>query len=133
AIRLQTEYQAIDIISGFLRPMRSASQPDAVAPANRNQSVSVNTAVTAVSGTLNSRAIGSMISRKMVKSNESSVHPNQAATHACHWSRVGSFHHGIVTIAVAAMISSLVLRSIEPNITYTSLGRAISRTFDSVA
>ena len=74
--RLQIEYHRIEIISGFLRPMRSDSQPDAVAPANRNQSVMVNTAVTAVSGTLKSCAIGSMISRKIEKSNASSAQPS---------------------------------------------------------
>jgi hypothetical protein len=31
----------------------------------------------------------------MVKSNASSVQPNQAAHQASHWSFVGSFHHGI--------------------------------------
>ena len=59
--------------------MRSAIQPAAVAPTRRSHSVSVNTAVTAVSGTSNSSAIGTMISRKMVKSNASSVQPSQAA------------------------------------------------------
>jgi hypothetical protein len=55
----------------------------------------VKTAVTAVSGTLNSCEIGSMISRKIVKSKASKVHPSQAATQASHWSLVGSFHHGM--------------------------------------
>src|SRR5215471_15281653 len=95
AMKLQIEYQRIEIISGSLRPTRSASQPDAVAPTSRNHSVMVNTAVTAVSGTLNSLAIGTMISRKMVKSNASSVQPSHAAHQAIHWSLVGSFHHGI--------------------------------------
>ena len=54
----------------------------------------VKTAVTAVSGTLNDCAIGNMSSRKIVKSNELSVHPNHAAIQACHWSLVGSFHQG---------------------------------------
>src|SRR6185437_15397023 len=84
ASRLQIEYHRIEIISGFLRPMRSDSQPDAVAPTKRNQSVRVKTAVTAVSGTLNSLAIGSMINRKIEKSNASNVQPNHAAIHACH-------------------------------------------------
>ena len=96
ASRLHTENHAIEIISGFFRPMRSASQPDAVAPTSRSQSVMVNTAVTAVSGTLNDWAMGNMSSRKIVKSNESSVHPNHAAIQACHWSLVGSLHQGIV-------------------------------------
>src|SRR5690242_20725079 len=94
AMKLQIEYHRMEIISGVLRPIRSASQPDAVAPTRRNQSVIVNTTVTSVSGTLNSLAIGTMISRKMVKSNASSVQPSQAAHHASHWSLVGSFHHG---------------------------------------
>src|ERR1044071_7949532 len=73
AMKLQTEYQQIEIISGARRPMRSAIQPAAVAPARRSHNVTANTAVTAVSGTPNSCEIGSMISRKMVKSNASSV------------------------------------------------------------
>ena len=51
ASRLATEYQAIEIISGFLRPIRSATQPEAVAPTNRIHRVSANTAVTSTSGT----------------------------------------------------------------------------------
>src|SRR3984885_16221818 len=51
AMKLQIEYQRIEIISGVLRPTRSASQPEAVAPTKRSQSVTVKTAVTATSGT----------------------------------------------------------------------------------
>jgi hypothetical protein len=83
---LQTEYHAIEIISGALRPSRSASQPEAVAPNSRIHKVKVKTAVTAVKGTLNSCEIGNMISRKIVKSKASKVQPSQAATHASHWS-----------------------------------------------
>ena len=79
-MKLQAEYQMMEIISGALRPMRSAIQPATVAPTRRIHSVTANTAVTAVSGTPNSWLIGSMMSRKMVKSNASSVHPSQAAT-----------------------------------------------------
>ena len=81
-MKLQAEYHAIEIISGFLRPIRSASQPEAVAPTSRIHNVNVNTAVTAVSGTWNSCEIGTMISRKIVKSNASRVQPSQAATQA---------------------------------------------------
>jgi tRNA nucleotidyltransferase (CCA-adding enzyme) len=35
-----------------------------------------------------------MISKKIVKSKASRVHPSQAAIHAIHWSLVGSFHQG---------------------------------------
>jgi hypothetical protein len=84
AMKLQIEYQRIEIISGSFRPTRSASQPDAVAPTKRSHSVIVKSAATAVSGTSNSLAIGTMISRKMVKSNASSVHPSQAAHQAIH-------------------------------------------------
>ena len=106
AMKLHSEYQAIEIISGFLRPIRSASQPEPVAPTSRIHRVMVKTAVTAVSGTWNSCEIGSMINRKIVKSNASRVQPSQAATQACHWSLVGSFHHGIglrvsMTVAIA--------------------------------
>src|SRR5215469_7280989 len=107
AMKLHAEYQAIEIISGFLRPIRSASQPDAVAPTSLIHKVRVNTAVTAVSGTLNSCEIGSIISRKIVKSKASSVQPSQAADHASHWSLVGSFHHGMgFMISTAAMARS---------------------------
>src|SRR5204863_5582638 len=44
ARKLQTEYQAIEIISGVLRTIRSASHPLAVAPKSRIHSVIVNTA-----------------------------------------------------------------------------------------
>src|SRR6516162_7311049 len=84
AARLHNEYQSIEIISGFLRPMRSASQPEPTAPTRRSQSVMVNTAVTATKGTPKASAIGTMINRKMVKSKASRVQPNQAATHANH-------------------------------------------------
>src|SRR5215470_14874761 len=79
AMKLHSEYQRMEIISGAFRPMRSAIQPAAVAPTRRSHSVMVKTAVTAVSGTSNSLAIGSMIRRKIVKSKASSVQPSQAA------------------------------------------------------
>ena len=84
AMKLQIEYHRMEIISGIFRPTRSASQPDAVAPTRRSHSVMVKTAVTAVSGTPNSCEIGTMISRKMVKSNASSVQPSHAAHQAIH-------------------------------------------------
>src|SRR6516164_5517157 len=95
AMKLHSEYQRMEIISGAFRPIRSAIQPAAVAPTKRSHSVMVNTAATAVKGTSNSLAIGTMMSRKMVKSKASRVHPSQAAIHAFHCSLVGSFHHGI--------------------------------------
>src|SRR4051794_11622762 len=103
ANRLQAENQAIEIINGFLRPIRSASQPDAVAPISRIHKVRVKTTATSVSGTPKSLEIGTISSRKMVKSNASRVHPSQAAIQASHWSLVGSFHHGIVFAVVADM------------------------------
>src|ERR1700726_4167255 len=39
AMKLQIEYQKIEIISGVLRPIRSASQPDATAPTSRIHNV----------------------------------------------------------------------------------------------
>ena len=72
-MKLQIDYHRMEIISGSFRPTRSAIQPDAVAPTSRSQRVMANTAVTAVSGTPNSRDIGARISRTMVKSNASSV------------------------------------------------------------
>src|SRR5215469_11881765 len=104
AMKLQTEYQAIEIISGALRPIRSASQPLAVAPTNRPHKVSVSTAVTSTSGTLNSFAIGAMINKNTVKSKASNVQPSHAATQAYHWSLVGSLHHGTCAVATDADI-----------------------------
>src|SRR5579864_4660165 len=60
AMKLHTENQAIEIISGFLRPIRSASQPEAQAPTSRIHKVSVKTKVTLTSETLNSLEIGTM-------------------------------------------------------------------------
>src|SRR5256886_7051548 len=80
AMKLHSEYQAIEIISGVLRPIRSANHPAAVAPKRRIHKVNVNTMVTAVSGTLNSCPIGTMISRKIVKSKASSVQPDRKST-----------------------------------------------------
>src|SRR5258708_1736465 len=94
AMKLQIEYHRMEIISGILGPTGSASQPDAVAPNSLSQRVMVKTAVTAVSGTPNSFEIGTIISRKTVKSNASSVQPIHAAIQAIHWSLVGSLHHG---------------------------------------
>src|SRR3979409_171592 len=81
AMKLQIEYQKIKIISGVLRPIRSASQPEATAPTSPMHKVSVKTLATSVGGTPNSSAIGLMISRKTVKSNASSVQPSHAAHH----------------------------------------------------
>ena len=110
-MKLQIEYHRIEIISGVLRPTRSASQPEAVAPSSRSHNVTVNTARTSTSGTLNSFAIGTMISRNTVKSNASSIQPSQAATQASHWSLVGSRHHGICReTSTAAITPSLRFR-----------------------
>src|SRR6516162_8535430 len=46
AMKLQIEYQKIEIISGVLRPIRSASQPEATAPMRRIHKVSVKTMAT---------------------------------------------------------------------------------------
>src|SRR6516165_12806920 len=117
AMKLQSEYQAMEIISGVFRPIRSAIQPAAVAPTRRSHNVMVNTAVTAVKETSNSLAIGTMISRKIVKSNASSVQPSQAAIHAFHCSLLGSFHQGIseeklsvVDMACSVLASRLLKR-----------------------
>src|SRR3977135_2757253 len=53
AMKLQSEYQRMEIISGAFRPIRSAIQPAAVAPTRRIHSVMVNTAVTGVKGNRN--------------------------------------------------------------------------------
>src|SRR5215831_3027527 len=51
AMKLQIEYQKIEIISGVLRPIRSASQPEATAPTSRIHNVNVKTIATSVVGT----------------------------------------------------------------------------------
>ena len=99
AAKLQIEYSRIDTISGVLRPIRSAIQPEVTAPNRRSHSVTDSTKATSVSGTLNSLEMGTMISRNMVKSNASSVQPSQPAIHAIHWSFVGSRHQGTVACA----------------------------------
>src|ERR1700749_2190060 len=102
ANRLQAENQAIEIINGFLRPIRSASQPEAVAPTSRIHKVRVKTTATSVSGTPKSLEIGTINSRKMVKSKASRVQPSQAATHVSHCCLVGSFHHGTELVPARA-------------------------------
>src|SRR5882724_10946192 len=92
AMKLQIEYQKIEIISGVLRPTRSASQPDPTAPTSRIHKVRARIQATPLTGTPNSSAIGFMISRKTVKSKASSVQPSQAAHQAYHWSLSGSRH-----------------------------------------
>src|ERR1700738_5523083 len=82
AMKLQIEYQKIEIISGALRPIRSASQPDATAPTSRIQHGRASTHGTSLTGTPHSSAIGFMISRKTVKSNASRDHPSHAAHQA---------------------------------------------------
>src|ERR1700732_3268055 len=95
AMKLQSEYQRMEIISGVFRPIRSAIQPAAVAPTRRSHNVMVNTTVTAVKGTSNSLALGTMIIKKTGKAKSSSSHPTKAAIHAFHCSLLGSFHQGI--------------------------------------
>src|SRR5437763_16843944 len=84
AMKLQIEYQKIEIISGALRPTRSASQPDATAPTSHIHNASASIHATSLTGTPNSSAIGFMIKRKTVKSNASSVQPSHAAHQAYH-------------------------------------------------
>src|ERR1051326_6308498 len=105
AMKLQTEYQKIEIISGVLGPRRSESQPEAAAAPSRIHKVSGKTIATSAVGTPNSCAIGLMIKRKTVKSKASSVQPSQAAHHAYHWSLVGSFHHGTCADSAAAIMT----------------------------
>ena len=76
----------------------------------------VNTNATAVSGTPNSSAIGTMTSKKTVKSKASNVHPSQAAHQAYHWSFVGSFHHAM-DFEPAALVSIVL-----PPVSFLTLG-----------
>src|SRR5437016_5189696 len=107
AMKLQIEYQKIEIISGVLRPTRSASQPDATAPSSRIHNVSARIQATSLTGTPNSSAIGFMIKRKTVKSKASSVQPSQAAHHAYHWSLSGSFHQATRAVSAPIVIAYL--------------------------
>src|SRR5256714_11968868 len=104
AMKFATEYQRIEIINGILRPTRSASHPEATAPTSRSHKVIVKTKATSVIGTPNSWEIGTMINKKIVKSNASRVQPSHAAHQAIHWSFVGSFHHGICLVVSAAVL-----------------------------
>lgn len=63
AIKLQSEYQIIEIINGALRPIRSAIHPAAVAPTSRIHSVKVKMNATDVRVTSNSLQIASITSR----------------------------------------------------------------------
>src|SRR6516165_7206265 len=94
AAKLASEYHRVEIISGILRPTRSASQPEPTAPSSLSHNVTDRTNATSVNGTWNSCESGTMISRNMVKSKASIVHPSHGATHANHCSLVGSFHQG---------------------------------------
>src|SRR5207245_2430393 len=104
AMKLQIEYHRIEIISGVLRPIRSASHPEPTAPTSRSHKVTLSKNATSVNGTPNSCEIGTMISRNIVKSNASKVQPSQEATQAYHWSFVGSFHQGIGVVAVSTAV-----------------------------
>src|SRR5689334_13016578 len=103
-MKLQIEYHRIEIISGVLRPIRSASHPEPTAPTSRSHKVTLSRNATSVSGTPNSCEIGTMISRNIVKSNASNVQPSHDATQAYHWSLVGSFHHGIELAVVPTAV-----------------------------
>src|ERR1700738_1007205 len=113
AMKLQIEYHRIEIISGVLRPIRSASHPEPTAPTSRSHKVTLSKNATSVSGTPNSCEIGTMIRRNIVKSNASSVQPSQEATQAYHWSFVGSFHHGIGVPAGATAV--FIANTSSPN------------------
>ena len=78
-MKLQAEYQRMEIISGALRPMRLAIQPEATAPRRRIHKVKVPTKATAVREASNPLAMETIRTRKTVKSKPSSVQPSQAA------------------------------------------------------
>src|SRR3954453_19095937 len=67
-MKLQIEYHRIEIISGVLRPIRSARPPEPPAPPPPSHKVTLSKNATSVSGTPNSCEIGTMISRNIVKS-----------------------------------------------------------------
>src|SRR6266436_3855362 len=82
AMKLQTEYHAIEIISGVLRPTRSASQPDPHAPTRRIQSVMVKTAATSVREPPRWGEMCTMMRSNKGKSNGSSFQRSHAAHQA---------------------------------------------------
>jgi hypothetical protein len=51
AAKLLSEYHRIEIISGILRPTRSASQPEPTAPSSLSHKVTDSTNATSVNGT----------------------------------------------------------------------------------
>src|SRR5260221_11224037 len=70
AMKLQSEYQRMDIISGAFRPIRSAIQPAAVAPTKRSHRVIVNTADSAGKARPHSLGHGNTIKKKNLKNKE---------------------------------------------------------------
>src|SRR5579863_3410902 len=105
------------------RPMRSASQPEVMAPTRRSHNVTDSTKATSVRGTPNSFEIGTMISRNMVKSNASRVQPIQPATQASHWSLVGSRYQGIGAEPAVVLIVKSLLRFLGGTIDYRMTAR----------
>jgi hypothetical protein len=84
AMKLHIEYHRMEIISGARRPILSAIQPAATAPTKRIHKVKVPTTATQVSGSPKLFAIGTMSTRKTVKSKASNVQPSHAAVYAYH-------------------------------------------------
>src|SRR5271154_636019 len=115
----------MEIISGVFRPIRSANQPEVTAPTRRSHRGTESTNATSVRETWNSLAIGTMISRNMVKSKASSVHPSQPATQASHWSFVGSRHQATEPAAVAGFLASFMLIFLP--VRFSALGRRRKR------
>src|SRR5215472_16199285 len=68
-----------------------------------------------------------MISRKIVKSKASSVHPSQAATQAYHWSLVGSFHQGMLFVASMVAIAPSSRSKMPPRTTAYTDSRTAMR------
>lgn len=99
AARSHREQPRMATICGFFRPMRSPSQPEAVAPERCIDKVIVTMDVTEIMDTPKCCEIKCMISRKTVKSNASRVPPSQAAMKAYHCALVASLYHGSVAPA----------------------------------
>ncbi len=113
AMKLQAEYHAIEIINGFLRPIRSASQPEAVAPTRRIHNVNVKTAVTSVSGTsefLRDRQHDQQKNRKIERVEgppEPSRHPGVPLL----FRRLLPPRHGVCNFTLDCRHDALLLRS----------------------
>jgi hypothetical protein len=92
------------MMSGVLRPSRSANRPERVAPSSRSHNVAVDTARTLSSGTPNIPKLGIMINSG-IGCVELQAKP--------HWSLVGCFHQGTALVSTRLADIGAPMSSIE--------------------